>query len=100
MRKNKAFTLAEIMIVLTVIGILSAILMPIAMQSAPDKNVMKFKKGHAAFATAIKELVNSSRYYLDGDLGLMPSGARVTSATYMCQTLGEILTTKSMFSNC
>ena len=41
MSKQKAFTLAEILIVLTVIGILTAILMPIAIQSAPDENVLK-----------------------------------------------------------
>ena len=40
--KKKAFTLAEIMIVLVIIGVLSAILLPVAIHSAPDENVMKF----------------------------------------------------------
>ena len=44
--KNKAFTLAEVMVVLTVIGILTAILLPSALHSTPDKNVMKFKKSY------------------------------------------------------
>jgi len=33
---KKAFTLAEIMIVLTIIGVLTAILLPIANHSRPD----------------------------------------------------------------
>jgi len=40
----KGFTLAEVMIVLTVIGILAGILIPVANNSRPDENVMKFKK--------------------------------------------------------
>ena len=40
---KKAFTLAEIMIVLAVIGILTAIMLPTAYQSTPDEDVMKFK---------------------------------------------------------
>lgn len=113
MRIKKAFTLAEIMIVLTVIGILTAILMPIAMQSAPDENVLKFKKANATLGTVIRELVNSDKYYFEGDLAKKPdgsyivgsfnngSGATSTSATmlqYFCRTLAEVLTTKSV--NC
>ena len=37
----KAFTLAEVMIVLTVIGVLTAILLPVARQSMPDEDLMK-----------------------------------------------------------
>ena len=103
MKKQKAFTLAEILIVLTVIGILTAILMPIAIQSAPDENILKFKKANATLGTVIRELVNSDRYYLDGDLGVKADGTQITGAangnqTYFCNTLAEILNTKS--TNC
>ena len=98
MKKQKAFTLAEILIVLTVIGILTAILMPIAIQSAPDENILKFKKANATLGTVIRELVNSDRYYLDGDLGVKADGTLVNDATYFCKTLAEVLNTKSV--NC
>ena len=96
MKKNlfKAFTLAEIMIVLTIIGILTAILLPIAFHSAPDENVMKFKKGNNTLGTVIRELVNSDKYYADGDLGKMPDGNLVSSATYFCETFADVVSTK------
>ena len=100
---KKAFTLAEIMIVLTIIGILTAILMPIALHSAPDEKVMKFKKGNNTLGTVIRELVNSDKYYLNGDLGIKPDGTAVDGThdgdtTYFCQTFADIVSTKSV--NC
>ena len=91
---KKAFTLAEIMIVLAVIGVLTAILLPVAFHSTPDENVMKFKKGHNALLTAIRELVNSDKYYLDGDLGKKVDGTDVVDTKYFCNTVVDILNAK------
>lgn len=101
MSKNNAFTLAEIMIVLTVIGILTAILLPIAFQAAPDENVMKFKKANATLATVIRELVNSDKYYLNGDLGTRADGTLIDGThdgdvTYFCETFADVISTKKV----
>lgn len=90
---KKGFTLAEIMIVLMVIGILTAILLPSARNAMPNENVIKFKKAHNSFFTAIRELVNSDEYYLNGDLGIKPNGDYVNS-TYLCETLKSVLNVK------
>ena len=58
---KKGFTLAEIMIVLQVIAVLTVILLPSARNVMPNKDVMKFKKAHNTLYTAISELVNSDR---------------------------------------
>ena len=97
--KQKAFTLAEIMIVLMVIGILTAILLPSARNAMPNEDVMKFKKGHNALHGAIRELVTSDKYYLDGDLGIKADGTQLGSTVaesrpYFCETLAEILNAK------
>ena len=97
---KKAFTLAEIMIVLVIIGVITAILLPIAIHNAPDENVMKFKKGHNTLLTAIRELVNSDEYYLNGDLGIkadgtLLDGSHVGDCTYFCETLSQIINYKS-----
>ena len=103
MRKYIAFTLAEIMIVLVVIGIITAILFPIAIHSAPDENVMKFKKGHNTLGTVIRELVNSDEYYLNGDLGIKANGDLVDGRhdgdnTYFCETFADMVSVKK--KNC
>ena len=91
---KKGFTLAEIMIVLAVIGVLTAVLLPVAINSTPNEDIMKFKKGHNALLTAIRELVNSDKYYLDGDLGKKPDGSDVEDTKYLCYTISEILNIK------
>jgi len=93
---KKAFTLAEIMIVLSIVGILTAILLPVAFHSAPDENVMKFKKANNTLGVVIRELVNSDKYYAEGNFRKMPDGTIVNSATYFCETLADVLSTKSV----
>ena len=95
---KKGFTLAEVMIVLTVIGVLTAILLPVARQSMPDENLMKFKKAHNTLGTVIRELVTSNKYYKDGDLGVMPDGSDASNPKYLCETMSDILNTKQV--NC
>ena len=93
---KKAFTLAEIMIVLSVIAILTAILLPSARNVMPDEKVMKFKKGHLAFVNVINELVNSDKYYLNGDLGVRANNVLIDGLhegdnTYFCETFADVL---------
>ena len=97
--KNLAFTLAEIMIVLVVIGILTGILVPAAMNSMPNGNVMKFKKAHNTLYRVINELVSSDKYYADGDLGIRPNGDLIDGThsgdyTYFCNSIADVLSAK------
>ena len=98
---KKGFTLAEIMIVLSVIAILTAILLPSARNAMPNENVIKFKKGHETFYRAINELTTSDKYYLDGDLGTKIDGTRLSSwaakpeqRKYFCETFADVLSAK------
>ncbi len=98
---KKAFTLAEVMIVLTVIGVLTAILLPVARQSMPDENLMKFKKAHNTLGAVIRELVTSDKYYLDGDLGLRPNGDLIDGShagdyIYLCQSMADVMNVKKI----
>ena len=109
---KKGFTLAEVMIVLTVIGILAGILIPVANNSRPDENVMKFKKAHATLMNVIHELVTSDKYYKDGMMDFRPDGSQVyggfahgegtvgndNDVKYFCQTFADVISTKSV--NC
>ncbi len=76
--RGRGFTLAEVMIVLTVIGILSAILLPVALHSTPDKNILKFKKANNTLATTIKSMISNDQYFTPGDFGRRPDGTLIT----------------------
>ncbi len=76
--RGRGFTLAEIMIVLTVIGVLSAILLPVASNSMPDKNIIKFKKAHNTLATTIRSMISNDQYFTPGDFGKYPDGTLVS----------------------
>ena len=101
---KKSFTLAEIMIALTIIGIITAILLPVAQNSLPNEKVMKFKKANATLARVINELVTSGEYYTPGDLGMKPDGTLVDGShendtQYFCNTISEIINTKKNYCN-
>ena len=97
--KLKAFTLAEVMITLTIIGVISAIVVPVAFHSRPDETVMKFKKAHNAFYQVINTLVTSDKYYCKGDLGLKADcETKITNSAsltnYFCTSIADLLSTK------
>ena len=98
MAAKKAFTLAEIMISLSVIAILTAILLPAAFHATPNELILKFKKAHATLATVIRELATSEKYYLEGDLGKKPNDTLINDSKYLCNTIADILSVKSV--NC
>ena len=101
---KKAFTLAEIIVVLVIIGILTAILIPIFSNDVSEKEkVLKFLKGNDNLESAIGELLSSEKYFLNGDLGKKPNGELIDGShsddkTYFCDKLAEILGHKT--KNC
>ncbi len=93
---TKAFTLAETMITLTVIGIITAVIIPVAVHSKPDENIMKFKKAHNTLYQVISTLINSDKYYLNGDLGIRADGVQLIAQydEYFCSTVADVLSAK------
>ncbi len=103
LNKLKAFTLAEVIITLVVIGIIAAVVIPVAIQSKPDENIMKFKKAHNTLYQVVKTLINSDKFYKDGDLGVKPNGDLIDGThsgdkKYFCNSMADLLSTKTV--NC
>jgi len=95
---KKAFTLAEVMIVLAVIGVIVSIVIPVAMNNTPNELIIKFQKANVTFANTIRELAHSEKYYLQGDLGRKPNGDLVDNPAHFCNTMADIINTRSV--NC
>lgn len=68
MKLNKsAFTLAELLVALAVIGILIAILMPLIMNIMPNQKVMMAKRANYTIESVVSNLLNDSACYPDED---------------------------------
>ena len=65
MKGIKAFTLAELLIALAVIGVLAAILMPIVFNIIPDQNALMAKRAYFSTQTVVSELINDDSCYPD-----------------------------------
>jgi prepilin-type N-terminal cleavage/methylation domain-containing protein len=65
MKKFKGFTLTELMIALTVIGVLTAVVTPAVMRIRPNKNKMMTKKAYYITEHVVSSLLNDSNFYTD-----------------------------------
>jgi len=62
---KKGFTLTELMISLTVIGIIIAVVTPAIMRTRPNKNKMMIKKAYYTTENIVSNLINDHRLYPD-----------------------------------
>jgi len=93
--KQKAFTLAEILIVLSVIAVLTAILLPVAQKAMVNKKVVKFQKAHETVFKVVSEMTNGD-YFLNGDLGIkidgtLLDGSHEGDTKYFCEVMSNLL---------
>ncbi|MEE3348433.1 MAG: type II secretion system protein [Candidatus Gastranaerophilaceae bacterium] len=63
LQKRKAFTLAEVMITLAVLGILASIILPAVSRIRPNKSKAMFKKAYYVAERMVYELVNDQDLY-------------------------------------
>lgn len=104
--RKSAFTLSEVLIVLSIIGVIAALVVPGVVNSAPDQDVMKFKKANATFSKVIGELASSGKYFAPGDLGVKQDGTLLiddgdsasANKKYLCEAFADLVSTKS--KNC
>lgn len=103
---KKAFSIVELLIVISVIGVLSAIFLPAANRVTPDEQVLKFKKAHNTVHDVFNRLVNSNEYFLNGDLGVRYDGVELSiegnftdnNKEYLCEVFSDVISAK--YTNC
>ena len=92
MKLKRGFTLAELMIVLTILGVVAAILTPLAFNAAPDENKLKFKKAYYTLQRTTDAVLNSDSYP-EGDMSKATNPAKT-----FCYAFSDMLNT--MYDNC
>ncbi|MFI3300247.1 MAG: prepilin-type N-terminal cleavage/methylation domain-containing protein [Candidatus Gastranaerophilales bacterium] len=63
--KKRGFTLSEVMIAITIVGILAAIITPTIMGLRPNKNKMMIKKSYYIAESVVSGLINDTSLYED-----------------------------------
>lgn len=81
MRNNKAFTLAEVMITMAILGILASVLLPAVSKVRPNENKALFKKAYYVAERMVSELVNDESLYPMGE-GTSVGLDNVSEVTY------------------
>ena len=92
MERKRGFTLAELMIVLAILGIIAAILTPLVFNAAPDENRLKFRKAYYTIQHATDSVMNSDTYP-QGDLSKVSNPDKT-----FCYAFTDVLNT--MYDNC
>ena len=62
-KTKKAFTLAELTVALSIVGVLAAIVVPAVHNMAPNKEMIMFKKAYGEFVRITSEMVNNDDLY-------------------------------------
>lgn len=65
--KTPGFTLAEVMVCLSILGVIASISLPVIKAKKPDGNRIMFKKAYSTLERAVSELINDPEIYPDKD---------------------------------
>ncbi len=63
MKRLRGFTLSELMIAITVLGILCATVLPALLKNNPNQNKMMMKKAYYTLSSVVSELINDTSIY-------------------------------------
>lgn len=118
---KKAFTFTELMLVMSIIGVLMAIMIPILNKVTPDETTINYRKTFFAIEDGVKTIINDNKLYPTGDLRyIAPPPASTepviavpnpdkptetinviqdTTGKYLCKNLANVLNTSGVI-NC
>lgn len=110
-KTKKAFTLAELTVALSIVGVLAAIVVPAVHNMAPNKEMIMFKKAYGEFVRITSEMVNNDDLYpesFDGtkegfantDLVNFRGAKNAKGKTKFCKLFAEHASIKETKSAC
>ncbi len=78
--KNKAFTLAEMLVVLAVMGVVIMVTIPALLSARPNQNKLLFKKAYFDAERTISDLINDENFYPEPVLNLAVNAANANTS--------------------
>ncbi len=92
--KKTAFTLSELMIALTVLGILCAILLPAIVRTMPNQNKVMMKRAYYTTSNVVSDLINDPNLYspVDSSGNTKVGFDNMEEVTYSGKTYGGAMT--------
>lgn len=69
-KNKKAFTLSEVLVTLTIIGIVAALTIPSIVSKMPNKEAMSYRKSFAVAQQFVSDIVNDSEFFPTDDVDL------------------------------
>lgn len=97
---KKGFTMAELMIVLVVLGVITAILTPTLMNSVGDTNRQLYKSAVNIVQESVSELLANNTLYPDGVLTNGATSGSTATSTYFCQNFTNLVNTIKVNNSC
>ncbi len=90
---KKAFTFVEVMLALSIIGVLVSILIPVLDNTKPDDTTINFRKTFFAIEESVSAIINDIKLYDSGDLAIPNGSATDENGRILCYNLANTLNT-------
>ncbi len=89
---KKGFTLAEVLVTLTILGVVMAVTIPVLNNVSPDKDPIFYKKGSQSIQAALNKIMNMKEVEeVTDDNGINYYLAGLTSESRFCELFAETL---------
>ena len=88
MKNIKGFTLSEVMVTITILGVLAAILIPAVVNVSPDSSKILLKKANVTLERAVSDLISNDLYYPADQTDDDSNGVKVSRGFNYTNTVG------------
>ena len=88
MKIKRAFTLTELLITVTIIGIIASLMIRSIAQNRPNNEQLMIKKVYTEVSNVVNQMVNNDKWYGNGNENTGTSLSNTGTATYKGYTFG------------
>lgn len=98
--KNKAFTMSEALIVLSLVSVLAALSVTAVTKAKPDESIIMFRRAYSMVTRITNDLINDTELYPEAHKNFASTeGADILNATTLYKGLADYTLTNEMLNN-